>query len=233
MHWLCELLMKLKLLFQSKMKKSILVCLLFVSIVTFSQKFTKQERDFILAADSTQMFKVIQITEPNELKILKAVSTDVNPKDKLLPIVAKRMLLAMQNSENPGIGIAAPQVGINRNLFWVKRLDKLGEPFEFYINPKIVWRSDLLRKGMEGCLSIPEDRGDVYRNYTIKITYFDLKGNFKEEIVEGFTAVIFQHEEDHLNGILFTDRISEQTSWNVQSINNDVNLFLKKKLKRN
>lgn len=215
------------------MKNLFLVSFLLISIVAFSQKFTKEERDFILAADSTQMFKVIQITEPNELKILKAVSTDVNPKDKLLPIVAKRMLFAMQNPQNPGVGIAAPQVGINRNLFWVQRLDKPGEPFEFYINPKIVWRSDLLRKGMEGCLSIPEDRGDVYRNYTIKITYFDLKGNFKEEIVEGFTAVIFQHEEDHLNGILFTDRIGEQTNWDVQSINNDVNLFLKKKLRRN
>lgn len=215
------------------MKKSISVIFLFVSIVAFSQRFTKEERNFILEADSTQQFKVIQITEPNELKILKAVSTDINPKDKLLPIVAKRMYLAMLNPENPGIGIAAPQVGINRNLFWVQRLDKPGEPFEFYINPKIVWRSELLRKGMEGCLSIPEDTGNVYRNYTIKITYFDLKGNFKEEIVEGFTAVIFQHEEDHLNGILFTDRISEQNSWNVQSINNEVNLFLKNKLKRN
>lgn len=215
------------------MKNSILVAFLLISIVAFSQKFTKEERDFILAADSTQMFKVIQITEPNELKILKAVSTDVNPKDKLLPLIAKRMYLSMRNPENPGIGIAAPQVGINRNLFWVQRFDKPGEPFEFYINPKIVWRSELLRKGMEGCLSIPEDRGDVYRNYTIKITYFDLKGNFKEEIVEGFTAVVFQHEADHLNGILFTDRITEQSGWNVQSINNEVNLFLKKKLKRN
>ena len=83
--------MKLKPLFQSKMKKSILVSFLLVSIVTFSQKFTKEEREFILAADSTQMFKVIQITEPNELKILKAVSRMVvgrqtfARKDKNLP----------------------------------------------------------------------------------------------------------------------------------------------------
>lgn len=215
------------------MKKSILVTFLLISMATFSQKLTKEETDLILSADSTQMFKVIQITEPKEFTILKAFSTDVNPKDKLLPLIAKRMYLSMRNPENPGIGIAAPQVGINRNLFWVQRFDKPGEPFEFYINPKIVWRSELLRKGMEGCLSIPEDRGDVYRNYTIKITYFDLNGNFKEEIVEGFTAVVFQHEADHLNGILFTDRITEQSGWNVQSINNEVNLFLKKKLKRN
>ncbi len=215
------------------MKNSIWVSFLLISMVAFSQKFTNDERDIILAADSTQMFKVIQTTEPKEFKILKAVSTDVNPKDKLLPTIAKRMYLAMRNPENPGIGIAAPQVGINRNLFWVQRFDKPGEPFEFYINPKIVWRSELLRKGMEGCLSIPEDRGDVYRNYTIRITYFDLKGNFKEEMVEGFTAVVFQHEADHLKGILFTDRIYEQATWEVQSINNDVNLFLKKKLTRN
>lgn len=215
------------------MKRSILVSFLLISMATFSQKLTKEETDLILSADSTQMFKVIQITEPKELKILKAVSSDVNPKDKLIPIIAKRMYLSMRNPDNPGIGIAAPQVGINRNLFWVQRFDKSGEPFEFYINPKIVWRSELLRKGMEGCLSIPEDRGDVYRNYTIKITYFDLKGNFIEEIVEGFTAVVFQHEADHLNGILFTDRIDEQSKWEVQTINNDVNLFLKKKLRRN
>lgn len=233
MRWLCVLLMKLKLLLLSNMKNSILVSFLLISMVAFSQKFTKDERDFVLAADSTQMFKVIQTTEPKEFKILKAVSSDVNPKDKLLPVIAKRMFLAMRNPENPGIGIAAPQVGINRNLFWVQRFDKPGEPFEFYINPKIVWRSELLRKGMEGCLSIPEDRGDVYRNYTIRITYFDLKGNFKEEMVEGFTAVVFQHEADHLNGILFTDRIHEQSKWDIQSINNDVNLFLKKKLARN
>lgn len=138
------------------MKKSILVSFLLISMVTFSQKLTKEETDFILAADSTQMFKVIQITEPKEFTILKAVSTDVNPKDKLLPIIAKRMYLAMRNPENPGIGIAAPQVGINRNLFWVQRFDKLGEPFEFYVNPKIVWRSELLRKGMEVVCLFPK-----------------------------------------------------------------------------
>ncbi len=54
----------------------------------------------------------------------------------------------------------------------------------------------------------------------------------KEEIIEGFTAVIFQHEMDHLNGILFTDRLIEQSQWNDSQINNEVNLFLKTKLKR-
>ena len=209
-----------------------LLIFLCFSTLTFAQKFSKDERKLITASDTTVMFKIIQVTDSSVFKILKAISEDINPKDKYIPIIAKRMYLAMQNPINPGVGIAAPQIGINRNLIWVQRFDKPKEPFEFYINPKIIWRSTLLQKGMEGCLSIPNELGDVYRNHTIMITYFDRKGKKKEEIIEGFTAVIFQHEMDHLNGILFTDRLIEQSQWNDSQINNEVNLFLKTKLKR-
>ncbi len=60
------------------------------------------------------------------------------------------MLKSVQDSSRRGVGIAAPQVGINRNLIWVQRFDKPGQPFEFYINPKIVWRSSILCQGPEG-----------------------------------------------------------------------------------
>lgn len=209
-----------------------LLIFLCFSTLTFAQKFSKEERKLITVSDTTVMFKIIQVTDSSVFKILKAISEDINPKDKYIPIIAKRMYLAMQNPINPGVGIAAPQIGINRNLIWVQRFDKPNEPFEFYINPKIIWRSTLLQKGMEGCLSIPNELGDVYRNHTIMITYFDRKGKMNEEIIEGFTAVIFQHEMDHLNGILFTDRLIEQSQWNDSQINNEVNLFLKTKLKR-
>lgn len=209
-----------------------LLVFLFFSTLTFAQKFSKEERKFIMVSDTTVMFKIIQVTDSSEFKILKAISEDINPKDKYIPIIAKRMYLAMQNPINPGVGIASPQIGINRNLIWVQRFDKPNEPFEFYINPKIIWRSTLLQKGMEGCLSIPNELGDVYRNHTIMITYFDRKGKKKEEVIEGFTAVIFQHEIDHLNGILFTDRLIEQSQWNDYQINNEVNLFIKTKIKR-
>jgi peptide deformylase len=85
---------------------------------------------------------------------------------------------------------------------------------------------------MEGCLSIPDIAGAVYRNYTIQLIYWDLEGKFHEEIVEGFTAVVFQHEYDHLNGTLFTDRLKEQENLEVFKINGEINLFLEKKLKR-
>ncbi|TPD71189.1 peptide deformylase [Flavobacterium microcysteis] len=215
------------------MKKRILLYVfLFLAIGVSAQNFTKSEKDLIQSGDTKAMLKVIQITEEKELKILKSVSADIDPKDKLLPLLAERMYLAMRDPANPGIGIAAPQVGINRNVIWVQRFDKEGEPFELYLNPKIVWSSALLRKGMEGCLSIPDISGNVLRNYTIKLAYQDKNGKQQEEIIEGFTAVIFQHETDHLKGILFTDRMKEQEKLEVSPVSNEINLFIEKRLKR-
>lgn len=177
---------------------------------SFAQRFNASEKSIILSGDTATMLRVTQITEAQELKVLTSVSADINPKDPLIKVLARRMYLAMRDVRRPGIGIAGPQVGINRNIIWVKRYDKEGEPFELYLNPKITWRSELLRKGQEGCLSIPDAIGDVVRHHSIRLKYTDLSGQEKEEIIEGFTAVIFQHETDHLNGILFTERLKEQ-----------------------
>ncbi|SHE82320.1 peptide deformylase [Pedobacter caeni] len=176
----------------------------------FAQGFTAKEKSIILSGDTATMLRVTQITEAPELKVLTTASADIDPKDPLIKVLAQRMYLAMRDVTRPGIGIAGPQVGINRNIIWVKRYDKEGEPFELYLNPKISWRSELLRKGREGCLSIPDVIGDVVRHHAIKLKYDDQSGSSKEEIIEGFTAVIFQHETDHLNGILFTERLKEQ-----------------------
>lgn len=215
------------------MKKTTLIALfLFVASQLSAQKFSKQEVSLIKSGDENSMMKVFQITDEEELNILKSVSVDVDLKDRLLPILAQRMFLSMRDPANPGIGIAAPQVGINRNIFWVQRFDKKDEPFELYLNPKIVWRSQLLRKGMEGCLSIPDLSSEVLRNYTIKITYRDKDSKFHEEMIEGFTAVVFQHEYDHINGILFTDRLKEQEKIEFSKVNVEGNLFLETKLRR-
>lgn len=205
---------------------------LFVATQLSAQKFNKEEAKLIQSGDANSMMKVIQITDPNELKILKSVSTDIDLKDKLLPVLAQRMFLSMRDPANPGIGIAAPQIGINKNIFWVQRFDKKDEPFELYLNPKIIWRSQLLRKGMEGCLSIPDFSSEVLRNYTIKISYYDKEAQFHEEMIEGFTAVVFQHEYDHLKGILFTDRLKEQENLEVSKVQVEGNLFIAEKLRR-
>lgn len=215
------------------MKNTFLTFVFFFIASTLSaQKFMAEERKLIQSGAENTMMKVMQITNEKELKILTSASSDIDVKDELLPVLAKRMLLSMLDPAHPGIGIAAPQVGINRNLFWVQRFDKEGEPYEFYVNPKIIWRSALLKKGFEGCLSIPDINGEVLRNYTIQLTYLDKEGKFHEELVEGFTAVVFQHEYDHIKGILFTDRLKEQENLNAQKIQVEGNLFLKENLTR-
>lgn len=171
---------------------------------------TAEELTILSQGDSAGPLYVYQNTVPEELRVLQANCSEINPQDPNVQLLIARLYKTVTDGDRTGVGIAAPQVGLNRNLFLVKRFDKANEPFEFFINPQIVWYSSLLQQGEEGCLSI-EDRYDkVYRSLAIQILYFDLEGNQYQEVVEGYTAVIMQHEYDHLNGVLFTDRIQEQ-----------------------
>lgn len=215
------------------MKRRLFVIFAIITIANVhAQKMNEIERSLINSGDKETMMRVLQTTVPADLKVLQSVSTNVDLKDDIIPLITQRMLTTVKDTASPGVGIAAPQIGIKRNIIWVQRFDKTGEPFEVYLNPKIVWRSVLMRKGTEGCLSIPDIRGDVMRNYTIRITYYDLEGKHHDEMVEGFTAVIFQHETDHLVGILFTDRLAQQERISYSLINSEVNLFLEKRLRR-
>jgi len=109
-----------------------------------------------------------------------------------------------------GVGIAAPQVGLQRQIILVQRFDKANEPFEIYINPIIKSCSDEQKLGKEGCLSIPNYTAEVFRPIKIMLEYVDLDGKKHIEEISGFTSVIFQHEIDHLNGILFTDHLRSE-----------------------
>ncbi len=202
--------------------------LLLMAPDSHAQKFNKEERLRILSGDTAGMMKVIQVTDKEEFRILKTPSQDITYNDPLLPLLARRMYLSMRDTANPGVGIAAPQVGINRNIIWVQRFDKEGKPFELYLNPVITWRSALLKKGKEGCLSVAGDRKEVIRNYTIRISYMDIKGKHHEALVEGYTAVIFQHETDHIMGTLFVDRLAAPDKLKLTTINDKVELFLEK-----
>ena len=122
----------------------------------------------------------------------------------------RRMLATVQDPENTGVGIAAPQVGILRRMIAVQRFDKPGEPFEIYLNPKIVEYSAETAPGREGCLSIPDRSGEVKRAQRITLRYRDEQFAERMERISGFTAVIFQHEIDHLDGILYTDRMERE-----------------------
>lgn len=177
-----------------------------------AKNFNAAERKLINAGDDNTMMHVYLITNEKELSVLRAPSEDVKFDDPLIDKLANRMFQTVQDPQHKGVGIAGPQVGINKNVIWVQRFDKTEMPFEFYINPKIIWRSKLTRTGVEGCLSIPDRKEDVQRSYAIRLQYIDRQGNVIEENIEGFTAVIFQHEVDHLYGILYPDRMDEEVS---------------------
>ncbi len=189
------------------------VSFIFLLLVTqlLGQKFEKltTEEKEIIGTNSSEMMRVYNRTQPSDSIVLKSISKTISPTDKFTKLLAERMLLSVKHEG--GVGIAAPQVGINRRMVWVQRFDKPEKPFELFINPEILWQSDLLQKGPEGDLSFDE-KGWVMRNYSIQIQYQNFKGTTLTEILEGFTAVIFQHERDHLDGILLTDRIKEQES---------------------
>ena len=118
----------------------------------------------------------------------------------------------MTHPSQDGVGIAAPQVGINRRVVAVQRFDKEGDPFEVYPNIRIVWKSDSVEAGPEGCLSVPNQRGEVMRSQEIVIEYASAdceEISMVRDTVKGFTAVIFQHEVDHLEGVLYIDRLKK------------------------
>ncbi len=187
--------------------------------------FTPDERKLI--SDGSGTMHVFLVTDEMELAVLSATSKDIDPADPLLQTLVARMLATVQDEAHAGVGIAAPQVGINKNLILVQRFDKVGGPFESYINPKIIWRSTLLRTGAEGCLSIPDRREEVERSYAIRLQYDLPSGDVVEENVEGFTAVIFQHEIDHLFGILYPDRVEEQEATPSTSLNTSIKFSAK------
>ena len=109
----------------------------------------------------------------------------------------------------PGIGLAAPQVGVARRIIVVD-CAREGEPPEplKLANPEILWRSDELLTVNEGCLSLPEHYADVERPAQIRLRYLDEQNEIRELAAEGLLATCIQHEIDHLDGVLFVDHIS-------------------------
>ncbi len=123
--------------------------------------------------------------------------------------------------ENEGVGIAAPQVGHSVRLFIMAPRSKDGSPNARYpdapgmeptalINPEILRRADTFEKGWEGCLSVPGFRGLVPRHTEIDVAYTTRFGERVEVHFAGFLARLFQHEFDHLEGILFPSRMEPQ-----------------------
>lgn len=168
--------------------------------------WTDRERMIISLSDSVMFVTTL----PQDSVQLRTPSIDVAPRelqsDELKTLMAK-MLRTVTDPSQDGVGIAAPQVGINRRIIWVQRLDKEDEPFECYVNIRVDSLYGETTHGREGCLSVPGYSGFVPRKTDVIISYADLEsGEIVKEHVKGYTAIIFQHECDHLDGILYVDR---------------------------
>jgi len=178
-----------------------------------SKIFSKQESQLILSGKIDEPMRVLLITNPKDSVILrsKSLSFKVNTTNKVLDYFTSRLYHTVRDSATRGVGIAAPQVGVLKKIIWIQRFDKENEPFEVYFNPEIKKYSEMKQDVMEGCLSIPNTREMMHnRSYAVFLEYDNNKGEHKCEMIEAFTAVIFQHEIDHLDGILFTDHLKKE-----------------------
>ncbi len=109
----------------------------------------------------------------------------------------------------PGIGLAAPQVGVHSRVIVLDASAKDADPAPLRLaNPELVWTSDELVTYEEGCLSLPEHYADVTRPDRVRVRYLDYDGETREVEAEHVLATCIQHERDHLDGILFVDHIS-------------------------
>lgn len=174
--------------------------------------FTFDELALLHTSDS--IMRVLTIADSLDLQVLRSQSTDLSEaalRSEDYARLARLMVATVTHPSQDGVGIAGPQVGLNRRVVAVQRFDKQGEPFEVYPNISIVWASDSLASGPEGCLSVPDRRGEVLRSQEVVIEYASTDHenglNMVKDTVKGFTAVIFQHEIDHLDGILYIDRL--------------------------
>ncbi|MFO7882380.1 MAG: peptide deformylase [Kosmotogaceae bacterium] len=134
--------------------------------------------------------------------VLREKSEKVTKFDENLQIFIKNLTEFMYKED--GVGLAAPQVGILKRIFVFDD----GEGSKVIINPEIIETSAEKTEIEEGCLSIPDVYANVVRPKWVRMVYQDKAGESHEEIFDNYSGRIVQHESDHLNGILFTDKIS-------------------------
>lgn len=155
---------------------------------------------------------VIKMGHPNLRKSALLISPDVIKQSDIQQLIDN--LITTMRTED-GAGIAAPQVDVLQRIFVMevdnnpRYPDKPSFPLLIAINPEIELLGENQVESWEGCLSIPNIRGRLLRWEKVKISAYDRDGQFYQKELSGFAAVVAQHELDHLNGILFIDRMED------------------------
>jgi len=164
--------------------------------------------------------EIYVVDKPEQSRVLRAKSRKVQKVTRQLVDLAHEMLEIMHQVE--GVGLAAPQIGVPQRFFVVELPEDpddpddsadgmRGRPFILF-NPEIV-KSKGEEVGLEGCLSIPGWVGEVARCEQVTVQGLDERGKKVRHKVEGYLARVFQHEIDHLDGILFTDRLTDPSTF--------------------
>ena len=148
--------------------------------------------------------KILTIPDP----LLRKKSLSVEKVDKEIRNLMDDMISTMYDA--PGIGLAAVQIGVPKRVV-VMDLSKNPDRKKpmYFINPEIIWKSNVNSSYEEGCLSIPNQFAKVERPDKCHIKYVDYEGNEKKLEAEGLLSTCIQHEIDHLNGVLFIDYLSK------------------------
>ncbi len=196
------------------LKNIVLTAILLMAYSCTTNQLTNQEKHIINSGTNSEPLRVLLTTNEQDSLFLRKKCTDLNlekDKEAILNLI-ERLKVTLETEQ--GVGIAAPQVGIARNLFLFVRTDKPNYPVEVAINPRIVNHpEETICFERDGCLSIPETSGSSIRYPWIEVEYTNEHGKLITERLEGysrsdsFVAIIFQHEYDHLQGVLFTDKL--------------------------
>ena len=197
----------------------VLILIAVFMIANRPKPFSKEERTIIRQSDSV-MYVAVWPEDSTVLRTPCADLTTVELKSRELKTLMAKMLKTLRSPQHDGVGIAAPQVGISKRIIWLQRFDKDGGPFECYLNPHLDSLFGEIGKGPEGCLSVPPMRGLVPRHTSVIVSYIHPETlESKRDTVTGYTAVIFQHECDHLDGILYIDKadtVYVSSSWEAE-----------------
>lgn len=158
------------------------------------------------------------VTLPDE--VLRKKARPVTKFDDDLQTLIDNMIETMRVAS--GVGLAAPQVGQSLQLAVIESLPKIDEEGNeiedsrelfVIVNPRIVWESRDVVDGIEGCLSIPGYVGEVERPHAVRVRAQDRRGKPIKLRLKGWTARIFQHEIDHLNGVLYIDKLTARENF--------------------
>jgi peptide deformylase len=156
-----------------------------------------------MSAAQMAILPILTIPDP----ILRKKAKPIERVDAELRRLVDDMLATMY--EAPGIGLAAPQLGILRRLIVMDPAkDEAPKSPIVMVNPEILERSQEMRVHEEGCLSIPDFTAEIERPAKTRVSYVDPQGKKKEAELEGIWSTLVQHEIDHLNGVLFIDYLS-------------------------